>query len=147
MYIYTLYAYIGASRSACQASLAAAWRFSCLGKSPTIHVYIHINTYIHIYIYAYIQVHHGLPVKRDWLPPGAFLASENHLLNKLWSKESEYELVKLYVSLAKEPCKRDDILQRASMSWCALNRKRREITERECARARNRKRRRSNLSE
>ena len=40
-----------------------------------------------------LMVHHDLPTKRDWLPPGAFLASENKLLSSLWSKESEYELV------------------------------------------------------
>lgn len=39
------------------------------------------------------MVHHDLPVRRDWLPPMGFLASENHLLNELWSKEGEYNLV------------------------------------------------------
>ena len=40
-----------------------------------------------------LMVHHDLPVRRDWLPPMGFLASENHLLNELWSKEGEYNLV------------------------------------------------------
>jgi hypothetical protein len=33
-----------------------------------------------------LMVHHDLPVRRDWLPPMAFLASENGLLKSLWSK-------------------------------------------------------------
>ena len=55
-------------------SSVTAFRGALLASENHLHMYIHMYKYI--FTYMHVQVHHDMPVKRDWLLPGTFLALE-----------------------------------------------------------------------